>query len=98
MRRYDMLPSYHFEDSVNGIIEKPAESDMRDYVIEGNCGKNLLPVTTDIIRDSPLKPGESISCRADNLPSVTLKKNVTNTVKVDTEIQPKSLKCQYYTY
>lgn len=58
----------------------------------------ITPTTTNIIRDNPLKPGESISCRADKLPSVTLKKNVTNTVKVDTEIQPKSVKCQYYTY
>ena len=58
----------------------------------------ITPTTTNIIRDSPLKPGESISYRADKLPSVTLKKNVTNTVKVDTEIQPKSVKCQYYTY
>ena len=58
----------------------------------------ITPTTTNIIRDNPLKPGESISYRADNLPSVTLKKNVTNTVKVDTEIQPKSVKWQYYTY
>ena len=42
MRRFDFLPSYHYEDNTDGIINNPAELALRDYIIEGNCGKNLI--------------------------------------------------------
>lgn len=98
------LSSYDF-DSISVYIMIQPGTTVENLVFKPKLVKvstdyepYITPTTTNILLDSPLKPGESISYRADNLPSVTLKKNVTNTVKVDTEIQPKSVKCQYYTY
>ena len=43
MNRRDFLPTYHFEDTENNEIKDLAEEKLRDYVITGNHGKNLIP-------------------------------------------------------
>ena len=43
MSRRDFLPTYHFEDTENNEIKDLAEEKLRDYVITGNHGKNLIP-------------------------------------------------------
>ena len=42
MNRWRFLPSYHYEDNTDGKIDNPAELQLRDYTIEGNCGENIL--------------------------------------------------------
>ena len=43
MNRRDFLPTYHFEDTESNEIKDLAEEKLRDYVITGNHGKNLIP-------------------------------------------------------
>ena len=43
MSRRDFLPTYHFEDTENNEIKDLAEEKLRDYIITGNHGKNLIP-------------------------------------------------------
>ncbi len=38
MNRFRFLPSYHFADSTDGIIQNPAELTLRDYTITGSEG------------------------------------------------------------
>ena len=38
MNRFRFLPSYHFADSTDGIIQNPAELTLRDYTITGSAG------------------------------------------------------------
>ena len=38
MNRFRFLPSYHFADSTDGIIQNPAEPTLRDYTITGSEG------------------------------------------------------------
>lgn len=42
-KRFNLLPTYHFEENTNGQIRGAAERVLRDCTIYGNCGKNLLP-------------------------------------------------------
>ena len=42
MSRWRFLPSYHYEDNTDGKIDNPAELQLRDYTIAGNCGENIL--------------------------------------------------------
>lgn len=48
MIKREALPSYHFEVNTDGVIKDPAEMKLRDYTINGSCGKNLIqyPYTT----------------------------------------------------
>lgn len=43
MNRRDFLPTYHFEDTESNEIKDLAEEKLRDYIITGNHGKNLIP-------------------------------------------------------
>lgn len=51
MRRYDLLPTYHYESNTDGVINNPAVSELRDYTIygaEGGVGtpnKNIADIT-----------------------------------------------------
>ena len=38
MNRFRFLPSYHFADSTDGVIQNPAELTLRDYTITGSEG------------------------------------------------------------
>ena len=42
-KRFNLLPTYHFEENTDGQIRGAAERVLRDCTIYGNCGKNLLP-------------------------------------------------------
>ena len=42
-KRFNLLPTYHFEENTNGQIRGAAERVLRDCTIYGNCGKNLIP-------------------------------------------------------
>ena len=42
-KRFNILPTYHFEENTDGQIRGAAERVLRDCTIYGNCGKNLLP-------------------------------------------------------
>ena len=42
MNRWRFLPSYHYEDNTDGKIDNPAELQLRNYTIAGNCGENIL--------------------------------------------------------
>ena len=42
-KRFNLLPTYHFEENADGQIRGAAERVLRDCTIYGNCGKNLLP-------------------------------------------------------
>lgn len=43
MDRYKMLPSYHYVENEDGVINKPATDKLRTCTIYGNHGKNLIP-------------------------------------------------------
>lgn len=43
MDRYKMLPSYHYEENNDGVINHPATDRMRTCTIYGNHGRNLIP-------------------------------------------------------
>lgn len=43
MDRYKMLPSYHYVENEDGIINNPATDKLRTCTIYGNHGKNLIP-------------------------------------------------------
>ena len=43
MDRYKMLPSYHYVENENGVINHPATNKLRTCTIYGNHGKNLIP-------------------------------------------------------
>ena len=43
MDRYKMLPSYHYVENEDGVINNPATDKVRTCTIYGNHGKNLLP-------------------------------------------------------
>lgn len=43
MDRFRMLPSYHYEDSTDGKLEKSVGKPLRNYKIEGNCIQNGTP-------------------------------------------------------
>lgn len=51
MRRYDLLPTYHYEINTNGVVNEPAVSELRDYTIHGADGgvgtlnKNIADIT-----------------------------------------------------
>ena len=42
-KRFNILPTYHFEENTDGQIRGAAERVLRDCTIYGSCGKNLLP-------------------------------------------------------
>ncbi len=42
-KRFNLLPTYHFEENTDGQIRGAAGRVLRDCTIYGNCGKNLLP-------------------------------------------------------
>ena len=42
-KRFNLLPTYHFEENTDGQIRGAAGRFLRDCTIYGNCGKNLLP-------------------------------------------------------
>ena len=42
-KRFNILPTYHFEENTDGQIRGAAERVLRDCTIYGNCGKNLVP-------------------------------------------------------
>ena len=42
-KRFNLLPTYHFEENTDGQIRGAAERVLRDCTIYGNCGKNLIP-------------------------------------------------------
>lgn len=42
-KRFNLLPTYHFEENTDGQIRGATERVLRDCTIYGNCGKNLLP-------------------------------------------------------
>lgn len=42
-KRFNLLPTYHFEENTDGQIRGAAERVLRDCMIYGNCGKNLIP-------------------------------------------------------
>ncbi len=42
-KRFNILPTYHFEENTDGQIRGAAGRVLRDCTIYGNCGKNLLP-------------------------------------------------------
>jgi len=46
-KRFNILPTYHFEENTNGQIRGAAERVLRDCTIYGNCGKNLIPYPYD---------------------------------------------------
>ena len=41
-KRFNILPTYHFEENTNGQIRGAAERVLRDCTIYGNCGRNLI--------------------------------------------------------
>ena len=41
-KRFNLLPTYHFEENTNGQIRGAAERVLRDCTIYGNCGRNLI--------------------------------------------------------
>lgn len=43
MDRYKMLPSYHYVENEDGVINNPATDKVRTCTIYGNHGKNLIP-------------------------------------------------------
>ena len=43
MDRYKMLPSYHYVENEDGVINNPATDKVRPCTIYGNHGKNLIP-------------------------------------------------------
>lgn len=43
MDRYKMLPSYHYVENEDGLINNPATDKLRTCTIYGNHGKNLIP-------------------------------------------------------
>lgn len=43
MDRYKFLPSYHYVENTDGIINNPATDKVRTCTISGNHGKNLIP-------------------------------------------------------
>nr|DAQ28919.1 MAG TPA: hypothetical protein [Caudoviricetes sp.] len=43
MDRYRFLPSYHYVENENGVINNPATDKVRTCTISGNHGKNLIP-------------------------------------------------------
>lgn len=43
MDRYKMLPSYHYVENEDGVINNPATDKVRTCTIAGNHGKNLIP-------------------------------------------------------
>lgn len=43
MDRYKMLPSYHYVENEDGVINNPATDKLRTCTIYGNHGKNLIP-------------------------------------------------------
>lgn len=43
MDRYKMLPSYHYEENNDGVINHPATDKVRTCTIYGNHGRNLIP-------------------------------------------------------
>lgn len=47
-KRFNILPTYHFEENTNGQIRGAAERGLRDCTIYGNCGKNLVNLDAGI--------------------------------------------------
>lgn len=43
MDRYKMLPSYHYVENEDGVINNPATDKVRTCTIAGNHGRNLIP-------------------------------------------------------
>ena len=43
MDRYRFLPSYHYVENEDGVINHPATNKLRTCTIYGNHGKNLIP-------------------------------------------------------
>lgn len=43
MDRFRMLPSYHYEDNIDGNLLKSVGKPLRDYKIEGNCFQDGTP-------------------------------------------------------
>lgn len=41
-KRFNLLPTYHFEENTDGQIRGAAERVLRDCTIYGNCGRNLI--------------------------------------------------------
>ena len=47
-KRFNLLPTYHFEENTNGQIRGAAERVLRDCTIYGNCGRNLVNLDAGI--------------------------------------------------
>ena len=47
-KRFNILPTYHFEENTDGQIRGAAEHVLRDCTIYGNCGKNLVNLDAGI--------------------------------------------------
>ena len=47
-KRFNLLPTYHFEENTDGQIRGAAERVLRDCTIHGNCGKNLINLDVGI--------------------------------------------------
>ena len=41
-KRFNLLPTYHFEENTDGKIRGAADCVLRDCTVYGNCGKNLF--------------------------------------------------------
>jgi len=47
-KRFNLLPTYHFEENTDGQIRGAAERVLRDCTIYGNCGRNLINLDAGI--------------------------------------------------